>query len=277
MAQDLYRNRDFIPDFDAIVAETAACSQEVARSAVVRRNVSYGARPRESIDILFPPRRREGAPLHVFIHGGYWRAGSKEDHWLVAAPVLKAGGIACMLTYDLMPGTRLGVIVAQVRAALRRLVALAPDMGADPALLSVSGHSAGAHLASYLAAVAPGEQNEPNLPVVKSMLLVSGIYDLRGIPASFLKEETGMTPEEAEAWSPLGSRHLPGTRRIIVASERDTAPFHEQGSQLAAKLAREGLESEWRVVKNHNHMTIVLDMGNPDGILGRRIAEMVEG
>src|SRR5690606_27719076 len=108
MAQDLYRNRDFIPDFDEIVAETAARSREVGRSARVRRNVSDGAGPRETMDIFFPARPAQGAPLHVFIHGGYWRAGSKEDHWLVAAPVLKAGGIACLLTYDLMPGARLG-------------------------------------------------------------------------------------------------------------------------------------------------------------------------
>ena len=276
MAADLYRNRDFISDFDEIVAETAARSREVGRSALVRRTMSYGVGPRESMDIFFPAQQRRGAPLHVFIHGGYWRAGSKEDHWLVAAPVLEAGGIACLLTYALMPGTRLGAIVGQVRAALNKLVAMAPEWGADAGRLSISGHSAGAHLASYLASVAPGDDTEPQLPAVKSMLLVSGIYDLRDIPDSFLKDETGMTPEEARAWSPLSSRHLNGPRRILVASERDTPPFHQQGSELAARLVKAGHDAEWQVVKNYNHMTIVLDMGNPNGTLGRRIAELVQ-
>ena len=140
MTQDLYRNRDFIPDFDEIVTETAARSREFAKRVEIRPNVPYGPGPRERIDIILPPRMAKGAPLHVFIHGGYWRSGSKEDHWLVAAPVLAVGGIAALVTYDLMPGTRLGPIVAQVRAAVRHLTAMAPDLGADATRLTASGH-----------------------------------------------------------------------------------------------------------------------------------------
>ena len=94
MTQDLYRNRDFIPDFDEIVTETAARSREFAKRVEIQPNVPYGPGPRERMDIILPPRMAKGAPLHVFIHGGYWRSGSKEDHWLVAAPVLAVGGRA---------------------------------------------------------------------------------------------------------------------------------------------------------------------------------------
>ncbi|MDB5658148.1 MAG: lipase [Cypionkella sp.] len=106
--QDLYRNRDFIPDFDAIMLETAARSRELAARVEIKADVAYGASVRERMDILLPPSLAKGAPLHMFIHGGYWRAGSKTDHHLVAAPVLAAGGIAAIVTYDLMPVTRLG-------------------------------------------------------------------------------------------------------------------------------------------------------------------------
>src|SRR5690606_25178403 len=140
MAQDLYRNRDFIPDFDEIIAETAARSHELAGRVDMRPDVPYGPGPRERMDIIVPPRAAKGAPLHMFIHGGYWRSGNKEDHRLIAAPVLAAGGIAAIITYDLMPATRLGAIVGQVRAAARHLVAMAPDLGADATRLTASGH-----------------------------------------------------------------------------------------------------------------------------------------
>ncbi len=275
MAQDLYRNRDFIPDFDEIIAETAARSHALARWVDVRADVAYGTSPRERMDILFPPHFAKGAPLHVFIHGGYWRSGRKEDHWLVAAPALAAGAVAAIVTYDLMPGTRLGAIVGQVRAAVRHLVAMAPELGVDAARLTASGHSAGAHLASYLAAIGPEEGASPELPALRGLLMVSGIYDLTDIPGSFLKDEAKMTPEEASAWSPLSSRHLQGPRRIVMLGEGDTEPFHVQGRQFASLLERNGMEGELRIEAGLNHLTIVLSLGDPRSPCGRCISDLI--
>ncbi|MGA0542219.1 alpha/beta hydrolase [Neotabrizicola sp. VNH66] len=270
MAQDLYRNRDFIPDFDAIIAETAARSREVSARTDLRADIAYGPGLRERMDILLPKTPAQGAPLHLFIHGGYWRSGSKEDHRLVAAPVLAAGGICAVLTYDLMPETRLGAIVAQVRAAARHLTGIAPSLGADPGRLTVSGHSAGAHLASYLAAYAPHEPM-PDLPALRGLLLVSGIYDLSGIPGSFLKDEAKMTPAEAADWSPMTSTHQPDLPRIITRGQAETAPFQQQAAALAALLPG----SELRQEPGLDHLAIVLALGDPQASLGRRLSELV--
>jgi len=275
MEQDLYRNRDFIPDFDAIMAETAARSRELAARVELRADLAYGNSPRERMDILLPPNRTKGAPLHLFIHGGYWRAGSKEDHRLVAAPVLAAGGIAAIATYDLMPGTRLAAIIAQVRMAARQLVRFAPELGGDPRRLTVSGHSAGAHLASYLAAQAPEELGALDLPHIRGMLLVSGIFDLSGIPASFLKDEAMMRPDEAEAWSPLTAAHFTGPRRVVTRGEEETAPFHEQATKLVERLDLTAPGAELRCEPSLNHLNIVLALADNKCSLGQRLSEMV--
>ena len=277
MAQDLYRNRDFIPDFDEIITETAARSREFVKRVEMRPDVPYGPGPRERMDIILPPRMAKGAPLHVFIHGGYWRSGSKEDHWLVAAPVLAAGGIAALVTYDLMPGTRLGTIVAQVRAAVRHLTMMAPGLGAGATRLTASGHSAGAHLASYLAAIGPEESAPPDLPTLAGLLLVSGIYDLADIPGSFLKSEARMTAAEALAWSPLSSRQIQGPRRIVMVSEMDTAPFHAQGQQFASLLGRGADDGHFRIEAGLNHLTIVLALGDPKSPAGLCLSGLVGG
>lgn len=276
MEQDLYRNRDFIPDFDALLAEIAARSAELAARVEVRADVAYGPSARARMDILFPPNPARGAPLHMFIHGGYWRSGSKADHHLVAAPVLAAGGIAGITTYDLMPGTRLGRIVAQVRAAALHLQALAPTLGADPARFTVSGHSAGAHLASYLAARGP-QETAPDLPSLRGILMVSGIYDLAGIPGSFLKHEAGMTPEEAEAWSPLTSAQLPGPRRILTRGALETAPFQDQAAALGALVTGTGQPCELRSEPGLNHLSIVLSLADPASALGGVLADLAAG
>ncbi|WP_134682145.1 alpha/beta hydrolase [Paracoccus ravus] len=274
--RDLYRNRDFIPDFDAIMKETEARSRAFADTVRVERNVKYGPTERQSFDLVFPPDPTPGAPLHMFIHGGYWRAGSKEAHTLVAAPVIAAGGIAVLVSYDLMPGTRLAEIVAQVRSAARHLVEMAPGIGADPARFTVSGHSAGAHLASLLASEAPGDAGLPDFPPLRGMLLVSGIYDLSGIPGSFLKDEARMTDHEARNWSPLLARHLAGPQRIITRGEAETAPFQNQAIALNATLDREGQATELRIEPNRNHLSIVFDLADPGAPLGRRLQGLVQ-
>lgn len=274
MAKDLYRNRDFIPDFDAIMAETAARSHALAAQVRIDRDVPYGPSPRQAMDIVFPPNPAGEAPLHLFVHGGYWRAGDKAAHTLVAAPVLAAGGIAAIVGYDLMPATRLGVIVAQLRQATRFLAGLAPALGADPRRLTVSGHSAGAHLASLLAATGPQEA-APHLVPLRAMLLVSGIYDLSGIPDSFLKDEAMMRPDEAADWSPLSARHHSGPHRVITRGAAETLPFHDQAQRLHNLLDGQGSPAELRTEPDLNHLTIVLDLADINRPLGRRLADMV--
>lgn len=272
---DPYRIRDFVPDFDAIAAEFAARSRAISRRTTMRADIAYGTRPREVLDLVFPDRPAANAPLHVFVHGGYWRSGEKADYRLVAEPVLAAGGIAALVEYDLMPGQRLPVLVDQVRRAVRWLQDKAPSFGGDAARITVSGHSAGAHLASYLAAQGPSETATPVLPDIKGMLLLSGIYDLADIPDSFLRHEAEMTEEEAAGWSPLGSSHQTGPDRILAFGEDETQPFHDQAKALHRRLAADGFAVEILAVPQTNHMNVVLDLADPDGLLGRQIAGLV--
>lgn len=273
--QDLYRIRDFVPDFDSIAAEFAERSRKLSETAEVLTDIPYGSRGREVLDVILPPRLKAGAPLHVFVHGGYWRSGEKENYRLVAAPVLAAGGVAAIVEYDLMPGQRLEVLVDQVRQSVLWLEKHAGDFGADPRRLTVSGHSAGAHLASFLAATGPEETASPPLPSIGGLLLVSGIYDLSGIPDSFLRNEAKMTSAEAAAWSPLTSSQLPGPQRIIAFGAEETPPFHKQAAALNAQLQAQDSASELLPVPNLNHMSVVLDLADPAGQLGSRVANMI--
>ena len=190
--------------------------------------------------------------------------------------MLAAGGIAALVEYDLMPGVRLPHLVAQVRAAMILLMGQADAIGFDPGRVTASGHSAGAHLVSYLAAVAPDGVAPPPVPL-QGLLLVSGIYDLAGIPGSFLRDEARMTPEEALGHSPLSSTPLPGPLRIITRGSEETQPFHDQAERLHGLLAGAGLPVEIRTEPGLNHLDIVLDLAGPDRPLGRRLADLVAG
>ncbi|MEM5470435.1 alpha/beta hydrolase [Hoeflea sp. AS60] len=271
---DLYRIRDFVPDFDGIAAQFATRSRALSNSARVKADIAYGSREREVLDVVFPDKPQAGAPLHVFIHGGYWRSGEKADYRFIATPVLEAGGIVALVEYDLMPGQRLAVLVDQVRRAVNWLQDNATQFGADPERITVSGHSAGAHLASYLAATGPEETATARLPQLKGMLLLSGIYDLSGIPDSFLKHEAQLTPAEAAAFSPLSSAHQKGPKRIIAYGADETPPFHDQAILLGKHLQTEAHHSEVIALPGLNHMSVVLDLGDPNTSLGRKLSSL---
>lgn len=274
-AKDPYRIRSFVPDFDAISAEIAARSRALAARSMLWTGCAYGSGPRERMDILLPTGLRAGAPIHMFVHGGYWRSGEKTDYTCVAAPVLAAGGIAAIVEYDLMPGTRLPVLVDQVRRAAAWLASQATSLGADPARLTVSGHSAGAHLASYLAATGPSDTAAPTTPVA-GLLLLSGIYDLSDIPGSFLKDEARMTPDEAASWSPLTAHQHRGPRRIVALGADETPPFHAQAARLHRRFSATGIDSDLVLRPGLNHMNVVLDLADPGQPLGQALADLVQ-
>lgn len=274
-AKDPYRIRSFVPDFDTISAEIAARSRALAARSMLWAGCAYGNGARERMDILLPTGLKAGAPIHMFVHGGYWRSGDKADYTCVAAPVLAAGGIAAIVEYDLMPETRLPVLVGQIRRAAAWLASQARNLGADPARLTVSGHSAGAHLASYLGATGPSDATPPTTPVA-GLLLLSGIYDLSDIPDSFLKDETRMTPTEAAAWSPLTALQHGGPRRIVALGADETPPFHSQAARLHRRFCATGIDSDLLLRPGLNHMNVVLDLANPDQPLGQALADLVQ-
>lgn len=274
-SQDLYRIRDFVPDFDDIAHEFAERSRALSARANVRADIPYGSGTREVLDLILPERPKADAPLHIFVHGGYWRSGEKANYRFVAEPILAAGGVAAFVEYDLMPGRRLAVLVDQVRRAVLWLHERASEFGADPAGMTVSGHSAGAHLASFLAATGREETHPPHLPLLQGLFLLSGIYDLSEIPFSFLRNEAEMTPAEAAAWSPLMATQHACPLRILAYGAEETSPFHRHATELHALLCSGGQAAEILSVPDLNHMSVVLDLADPDGKLGRRLHDLV--
>ena len=121
MAIDLFRTRDHVPDFDEKVLEYKRLSAETRNELQVIADLPYGPASGQRLDLFVPTSvssaKRAGLPVHIFIHGGYWRMFSKDDFSFVARTVVSAGAIAVVLDYDLMPSVRLAEVVRQVREA----------------------------------------------------------------------------------------------------------------------------------------------------------------
>ena len=275
MTTDPFRTRDHVADFDdKIVAyrDRSAATRARLRTVTVRTGDAEG----EALDLFFPgPDTHAGAgdaarPVHLFIHGGYWRMFSKDDFSFVADTVTAAGAIAAVLDYALMPAVRLSDIVDQVRRARRWIADNIAAHGGDPARVTVSGHSAGAHLATFLFTA---DQPDP----VTGALLLGGLYDLRPLQASFLQPLIGLTDDEVATLSPIGHRHSAATRVMVLWGARETAPFHEQAKAFAGHLADQGADVVSVALTDADHMSSALDLGAPDTEAGRHLVALIAG
>ncbi|MBB3593173.1 arylformamidase [Rhizobium sp. BK529] len=271
METDPFRIRDHVADFDDIVGDIVERSERTRSSLPMMGDVAYGDGPAESIDIFFPSGPRKNLPVHMFIHGGYWRMFSKRDYSYIADTVTQAGAIAVIVDYVLMPGQRMAVLVDQVRRAKRWVLEHIAELGGDPSSLTVSGHSAGAHLATFLFTREPEPSN------LKSALLLGGLYDLAPLQQSFLHHEIALTEQEVSRFTPLSQRHDRACRVTLAVGEQETRPFHSQLDAFKIHLRDESVPVSVRVLSGRNHMDSVRDLGIPGTEAGDLLSALVSG
>lgn len=271
MPLDPFRIRDHVADFDQIVRDLLARSETARQSLPMQADIAYGTGAAETLDLFFPEGERRGLPVHMFIHGGYWRMFSKRDYAYVAETVTAAGAIAVIIDYALMPKVRMATIVDQVRRAGRWATERIADFGGDPARLTVSGHSAGAHLASFLF-----HRGAPT-PPVQAALLLGGLYDLQPLQASFLRDEIAITDDEVARFSPMTHAFEPKTRVVVAYGADETPPFHAQAAGFAEALGRQGLHATLRALDRSNHMSSVRDLGVAGTQASDCLVEIIRG
>ncbi|MFK8252808.1 alpha/beta hydrolase [Ancylobacter terrae] len=268
---DPFRTRDHVPDFDRHVAAYAERSAQARARLPLKADIAYGPAPGERLDLFFPPRGAATGAVHMFVHGGYWRMFAKEDFSFVAETVTAAGAIAAIIDYDLMPAVRLETVVAQVRRARDWLRDHAAAHGGNPDRLTVSGHSAGAHLCALLMDL--GQPAE----ALRGALLLSGLYDLARLQSSFLRDLIALRDDEVARFSPLRLRYGAGPAVTVLTGEKETPPFHLQAEAFAAHLRRAGTPAEGETIADADHMSIVADLGTPGTRMAALLAGMLAG
>jgi acetyl esterase/lipase len=98
------------------------------------------------LDLYLPEKR--SAPLIVWVHGGAWRAGSK-DH-PACLYLMDHGYAIASVDYRLSTHAPFPAQIHDIKAAIRFLRAKASDYGYDASKMGIMGSSAGGHLAALV-------------------------------------------------------------------------------------------------------------------------------
>jgi arylformamidase len=261
-------NRAKVADAAAWLERYARQSEAARKTLACRLDLAFGPHPGERLD-LFPAG--PGAPVHVFVHGGYWHRLDKADFSFVARGLVPAGAAVAVINYALIPTVDMDELVRQCRAAVAWLARHARDLGGDPARLFVSGHSAGGHLVAMLLATDwPAFAGLPP-DTVKGGAGISGLYDLEPIRRSYLNDVLGLTPEAARRASPC--LLPPGGRAplLLAVGGDEGVEYHRQTDAQAAAWRARGVDVEVLDLTGHHHFSIVAELERPDAPLTRAI------
>jgi acetyl esterase/lipase len=133
---------------DAVEAAPAA---KPLATIEVRENVQYGTGAGEPLTLhLYKPVGDGPFPCVVYIHGGAWAAGKKDDVAQFARDAAHLGYVTATIGYRLCPRHLFPAAVEDVKCAVRYLRAHAREHKIRADRIGALGISAGAHLAMML-------------------------------------------------------------------------------------------------------------------------------
>ncbi len=254
------------------------------------QRVAYGPNPLQFADLRLPPGARP-YPCVVAIHGGFWRNRYSLDHLGHLCVALTGLGLATWsIEYRRVgdegggwPGT-----FADVSAGAAYLFAHAAELGIDPTRVAALGHSAGGHLASWLASLAnvsPASaiRAEP-LPFVAAVPL-AGVLDLHqgwteGLGPGAVEDFIGGPPAEFAdrytAASPFAL--LPSNVPHLVVHGADDAVVPVGMSERYVAAARNaGQEATLLRLDGADHFDVI----DPDSaawpVIAKAIVAMMRG
>jgi arylformamidase len=263
--EDFYNNeynpRVRAPQHEAIKLGWQRKSAVAREAGLAQLDIRYGAGDGETIDIF--PARKSGSPVFVFIHGGYWRGLDKSDFSFLAPTLIDAGAAVFLPNYALAPMVSVEHIVHQVISAVWWIHKNAETYGSNPGHIVVAGHSAGAHMAALLMAVTwPTWQGAKAPEVIRSVLGISGIYDLRPlVHASFLNADLKLDEARAAKLSPALLKPTGSARLWTCVGGDESAEFHRQNTLIATQWAQNfGGDI---AMPGFNHFDVVDELASP--------------
>jgi arylformamidase len=270
-----YDQSKYAPNLQQLVRRYATNS-ELARARLgPPRRVAYGSQPIEQLDIY--RTERANAPVHVFIHGGAWRAGLAKDYAFPAEMFVQAGAHYVVPDFAWVQdtGASLLPIAEQLRRAIVWVARNAASFGGDAGRIHVSGHSSGGHQAGVLAAT---DWQQAGLPAdaVKGYVLISGMYEL--YPVS-LSARAGYVKFDERTLDELSTmRHLERVSApvTVVYGTLETPEFQRQSREFAEALRKAGKPVQLVVAEGYNHLEVMETLANPFQFAGRAALEQMK-
>jgi arylformamidase len=267
-----YNPQRSVPDYQAAQRKRAPLNEAALATLRCEAEIAFGPGPLLALD-LYIPDGPGPHPVHAVLHGGYWRAQDKRNFVFIAPPLVARGVMVAVLNYDLCPAVTLDGTVASALAGVEWLGKHVGSRGGDPARLTLSGHSAGAHLT---AAAMAADWTARGLPadLIKGALLISGIFDPRPAMRTTVNAEIRLNDEIAARQD--YEAIAPRSRCPAWVMAGGDEPWHwiDQSLRYAQHIRRHGLKPGVIVSPGFHHFDVIDQYAETGSDIARCLADI---
>lgn len=185
---------------------------EVPASVKVMRDITYVRHGGQALqlDLYLPAHPRGAVPGIVFVHGGGWRVGVRQNFAPMAIRMAEHGYAAATISYRLSTVAQYPAAVQDAKAAVRWMRSNAARYGIDGQRIAIGGASAGGQIAS-LAGMSDGvarfepeagavEGGDGVSDAVQAIVDIDGLLDFTDAAARKYEDDPAKKPTMAGAW-----------------------------------------------------------------------------
>jgi acetyl esterase/lipase len=211
----------------------------------VEKNLEYvkDGHERNRLDLYLPEKADGVLPVVVWIHGGAWKAGSKDNCPLV--PMVPKGYAVASINYRFLQHADFPAQIEDCKAAIRWLRANAKKYNLDAKNIGVMGASAGGHLAALLGVAGDAKDLEGKGGNLDQSSRVQAVVDLFG--------PLGIPSKEGAKGKVLPYINKSAPPFLIVHGDADKLVPIQQAELIIAKLKDAGVTAELIVKKGAVH------------------------
>lgn len=259
----------------------------LAPQVQVSKNLRYysgpGSDPQKHLLDLYLPSIESTFPLAIFVHGGSWRRGDKDDrsgtYQMLGRNLAQNGIAAAVINYRLSPQVRHPAHTRDVARAVAWATRKAHRYGWGQKQIFLIGHSAGAHLSSLVAVDASYLAEEGfDLGIIAGVVAISGVYDLTitGITGRMLYQ--GVFPTSTAGLRSASPRLLiqrsPCPFRLFHA-ENDYITADLQANRFGKALEEQGGQAKIQCISGYNHVSILGAFIEPNHAAGQAVIDFI--
>lgn len=240
------------------VAETFFLGNHFIRTADLR----YGNGPRHHLDVYQPRSGQKALPVVLFLYGGRWQSGSKEDYRLLGNALTRRGFVVVVPDYRFYPDTIFPGWVLDAARAVHWTQHNIGRYGGDTAQIFIVGHSAGAHTAALLAL---DERYLREAGVSASSVL--GYVSLAGpVLTTWTDADVQALMGPRENWpATYPSTYIDGTEKpfLLMHGLNDKTVSPQNSAGLAARIRQRGGCAKVILYPNLGHVELVVALAEP--------------
>jgi acetyl esterase/lipase len=229
----------------------------------VARDLAYGDGSRRRLDVYAPAGAAGPLPVIVFIYGGSWDSGSKDDYAFAGAALAARGFVTVVPDYRLVPDVRFPHFIEDCAAAVRWVADHVVEYGGDPSRVVLVGHSAGAYNAMMLGLDAHYLRDAGvEASRVRGVVGISGPYDFLPFDVDASRNAFGQAPDAALT-QPVHFARADAPPLLLLWGEADTTvgPRNLRGLETAMETV--GGRVERKTYPDVNHVDIMLALSRP--------------